>query len=326
MTKKPHNLFFRGLQIFAIVALVCAPVTTFAKDIAGSSDHSLITRYPGSTIIKYEESELADYVIPLSAPKRASSRQYVAEKSQAVRGKVTRLVYQSKQEASALQIYENYLDALSQPGFEVFHQCQAKSCKAVAKLYARGMNQYRASYKDKSDAYYAVAKYQQEDQKVVYIVVLVGINNSGNTIIAVDVIESRSLELGKVTSNADALLESLMQTGRAQVYDIYFDTGKSAVKPESANALDAIKEVLERRPELHLYVVGHTDDTGSLSFNNTLSQERATAVVKALFANGVRGKERLYGKGVGPFAPVASNEDEAGRAKNRRVELVRRLN
>ena len=79
--------------------------------------------------------------------------------------------------------------------------------------------------------------------------------------------------------------------------------------------------MLQANAALKVWVVGHTDNVGSAESNLTLSGARAAAVVKALALRGI-GANRLAPHGAGPYAPVASNRTEAGRAKNRRVELV----
>jgi OmpA-OmpF porin, OOP family len=124
-----------------------------------------------------------------------------------------------------------------------------------------------------------------------------------------------------VAGDAAALSASIAATGKAAVYGIYFDTGKSVVKPESDAALAEITKLLKQNPSLALYVVGHTDTAGELSYNLKLSADRAEAVVKALAGKGVAAS-RLKSAGVGPYCPVASNQSEEGKAKNRRVELV----
>jgi len=312
--------------LLCYVALASVTMASYAKDLPGSQDHPLLSRYPGSQITYYDQNELADYLMSLSPPQRLSSREYRSTKHEILRGKLTRLVYLTREGSSELQVFENYRNALSQPGFTVVHQCTGVACGTTAKNYRRAMAQSGASFHDKAAAYYIAARYERVGRNPVYLVVLVGgTNRRGRPRVVVNVIETKALELGKVTSNADALLDSLMQTGRAQIYDVYFDTGKATIKPESANALAAIQEVLQRQPKMRLYVVGHTDDTGSLVVNDRLSSDRASAVVSALVTSNEIAKERLYARGVGPFAPVASNDHDTGRAKNRRVELVRRL-
>jgi outer membrane protein OmpA-like peptidoglycan-associated protein len=124
-----------------------------------------------------------------------------------------------------------------------------------------------------------------------------------------------------VVADASSLGASIAATGKAAVYGIYFDTGKSVVKPESNPSLEEITKLLRQNSGLTLYVVGHTDNVGTLDNNLTLSKERADAVVKALIGRGIAAS-RLRGTGVGPYCPVASNHTEEGKAKNRRVELV----
>jgi outer membrane protein OmpA-like peptidoglycan-associated protein len=132
------------------------------------------------------------------------------------------------------------------------------------------------------------------------------------------------MEGGLVTVNADALKGDIGKTGHVAIYGIFFDTGSAAVKPESAPALQEIGKLLQQDPKLKLYIVGHTDNVGEIQMNMSLSRGRADAVLKALTATYGVAPDRLQAFGDGPFAPVASNRDEAGRAKNRRVELVER--
>lgn len=125
-----------------------------------------------------------------------------------------------------------------------------------------------------------------------------------------------------IVADAKALAGELQTTGHTVVEGIYFDTGKSELKPESAHAVGEIAKLLKAETALKVYVVGHTDTVGSVDANVKLSEARAQAVVQSLVASGVSAA-RLKSFGNGPFAPVASNATEDGRAKNRRVELVK---
>lgn len=126
-----------------------------------------------------------------------------------------------------------------------------------------------------------------------------------------------------VVANAEVFSNDLTSTGHAAVYGIYFDTGKSDLKPESAQAIGEIAKLLAAEAKLKVYVVGHTDNVGTLESNMRLSQERAEAVVQALVKTHGIAAARLKSFGAGPYSPVASNDTDAGRAKNRRVELVK---
>jgi len=102
-----------------------------------------------------------------------------------------------------------------------------------------------------------------------------------------------------------------------------FEPGKTAVRPESLPLLDEVAAVLKRSPQLILEVQGHTDSSGSEAFNRQLSEQRANEVAKYLRGKGIA-SARLLPKGYGASRPKASNETEAGKAQNRRIEFVAR--
>ena len=126
----------------------------------------------------------------------------------------------------------------------------------------------------------------------------------------------------EVTADAKSMAQDISTTGKVAIYGIYFDFNKADVKPESDPTLKEIAALLKQNSKLNLYVVGHTDNVGSLSANMDLSERRAEAVVQALVSKHGVDAKRLKAQGVGPLCPIASNKTEEGRAKNRRVELV----
>ena len=151
----------------------------------------------------------------------------------------------------------------------------------------------------------------------------VEVSPSGKRGYRLDFIE-KQLMTQQVVADAAALLADLDRTGHAVLHGIFFDTDKAVVKPESEAALTEIAKLLKSNPGVTAFVVGHTDMSGALEHNLDLSNRRAAAVIDALVSDyGVSG-ERLTPQGIGPLAPVASNDTDAGRALNRRVELVKR--
>jgi OmpA-OmpF porin, OOP family len=144
----------------------------------------------------------------------------------------------------------------------------------------------------------------------------------GNGAIWLRIVEKKEMEQF-IEADAAAFSNDLKNTGHVAVYGIYFDTGKSVIKPESAQAIGEIAKLLTGDPGLKVYVVGHTDNVGGVDTNIKLSQDRAEAVLQALVRDHGIAPGRLRASGCGPFAPTASNDAEEGRAKNRRVELVK---
>ncbi|MDP2815839.1 MAG: OmpA family protein [Rectinemataceae bacterium] len=127
----------------------------------------------------------------------------------------------------------------------------------------------------------------------------------------------------EIVANAEAFSNDLKEIGHTAVYGIFFDTGQSVIKPESEAAMSEIAKLLKKEAGLKVNVVGHTDNVGGMDSNMKLSQSRADAVVQVLVGKYGIGTNRLKAYGVGPLAPVASNDTEEGKAKNRRVELVK---
>jgi outer membrane protein OmpA-like peptidoglycan-associated protein len=162
------------------------------------------------------------------------------------------------------------------------------------------------------------------DHPHLYVSVLVddqgGLGGSG---VDLYVIEMKPMESDLITVDAASLANDINRTGHASVYGIYFDTGKADIKPESDATLKEIAKLLQGDAKLKLYVVGHTDNQGALDLNMDLSRRRADAVLAALTTKYAVPAGRLRAYGSGPYAPVASNDREDGRAKNRRVELVK---
>ena len=107
--------------------------------------------------------------------------------------------------------------------------------------------------------------------------------------------------------------------------DILFDTDSTALRPDLQSELRAVAASLQRYPNTTVDVIGHTDNVGSTSYNQNLSARRAEAVAAVLIDSGVSaGRIRAYGRG--EDEPVATNLTPAGRAQNRRVEIIIRPN
>jgi outer membrane protein OmpA-like peptidoglycan-associated protein len=129
-------------------------------------------------------------------------------------------------------------------------------------------------------------------------------------------------ELMKQDVTASAMFEALNRDGHIALY-INFDFGKSIIRDESKPIIEQIVQMMKSNPDLKVGVEGHTDNVGTPASNKPLSEERAKSVVSAIVGQGIS-SDRLSPAGFGQDKPIADNNTEEGRAKNRRVELVKK--
>lgn len=282
-----------------------------------AKDHSMLPRYPGAKLRTHRKVDTETISIPFA--------QNATEKTPLkLTGDLSRHIY-ILTNVSTLKVYENYKAALLKAGFSFISQCELEQCGTEKQVSDLGgqvsvegdvYNWYRKPY-------YLLAKKTMPSGNV-YAAIFIG-GHEDEIGVQQIILEEKSVQTGLVSVNADALKQQIDAEGKALIYGIYFDTGKAEIKAESKPTLDAIGELLKRNPDLLLYVAGHTDDTGDGAANVSLSKQRADAVVAALIKDYQIAANRLQAQGVGPYAPASNNTSEAGKQKNRRVELVKRL-
>ena len=131
------------------------------------------------------------------------------------------------------------------------------------------------------------------------------------------------METDKITVvEASEMEKAFAREGKIAVYGFYFDFDKADLKPESQPQVEELATLLQDNPDLKILVVGHTDGLGGMDYNLSLSQARAQAVAARLSSGYSIDPKRITAAGAGMMAPVATNQTEDGRAKNRRVEIV----
>ncbi len=303
------------------------PVT---KDVAGH-DHPLLKRYEGSFIVDYKQKEYDRYKLivgkALNPSSEASGGKQI-EKQQPLEGKVTRITYFAPKGRSVLEVFRNYEQEMKEKNAETFFTGagseelgydfgsvpQYADCGGQLFAYSNTDASYGA-YKI-GDTYVAIYAAAFENGYTKYLI------EKGQVGVQVDVIEAKSMNQKMVTVTATEMEKQIGEAGKVALYGIYFDFNKAEVKPESEPTIIEIAKLLQGNPDLKLQVAGHTDNVGSFETNKTLSQKRAEAVVAAVSAKGIDA-ERMSAVGFSSRAPVASNATEEGRAKNRRVELVK---
>lgn len=136
------------------------------------------------------------------------------------------------------------------------------------------------------------------------------------------IIEEKAFQASITAPEASAMKTALDKDGRISLY-VNFDFNKATLKVDAAPVVGQVVKLLGGNPGLKLEIGGHTDKIGGRDYNLKLSGQRAAAIVAALVAQDVAA-DRLSAAGYGPDKPIADNDKEEGRAKNRRVELVKR--
>ena len=126
----------------------------------------------------------------------------------------------------------------------------------------------------------------------------------------------------RLAQGAVPLYDRMMSDGKFITYGITFDVGKATIKPESMGEINRIVQLMTENPDLKFSVEGHTDSTGNPASNQTLSEQRSQAIVAKLVELGIA-QDRLTAVGKGQNSPIADNNTDEGRAKNRRVEFVK---
>ncbi|PMR68878.1 OmpA family protein [Halomonas heilongjiangensis] len=312
----------KRLANFAALLLSCSMPAM--ADIKGSADHPLLGRFGDATISAYQASNYDAVTLPSAAIESEDEASQLLE----LEGRITRIGYRLPVENTALEIARNYEAALSDSEFDILLSCAGRSeCGAGFRNYVIRSGNVFAKAFDRAainDNFRAILATRDDHESRVHIFLFMMEDRANNrTLVRQIVVEGEPLQLGQVSiKDASALQAALDTDGSVIVDGIFFATDSATIEAESAEALEQMAELLRSAPELAVYIVGHTDNQGSLDYNLELSQRRANAVVEALGALDGIDAARLDARGVASLAPIASNAGEAGRAQNRRVELV----
>jgi outer membrane protein OmpA-like peptidoglycan-associated protein len=244
------------------------------------------------------------------------------------------LFYWAPEGRSGLEVFENYKQALAKAGMTTVWTCSGdEACgpnftnTAVEQMHLDFTNTTagRQGMGDADQVRYILAKLARP-QGDIYVAVLAAdleFHTPKRAGAFVAIVEAKPMDTGMITMDAQALEQNLVATGKAVIYGVYFDVDKAEIKPESKPQLDEIAKLLKQHADIKLTITGHTDNQGAADYNQKLSQRRADAIVAALAHTYGIAPGRLTAQGMGASAPVASNATEDGRAKNRRVELVK---
>ncbi|HPD55761.1 MAG TPA: OmpA family protein [Smithellaceae bacterium] len=270
-----------------IVFLLVSGHALAQEDKKGCKDHLLFSRMEGFYITKCEQKDFdTETFIDPETKKKISveGRKYSIDYG---------LKTDYKNRYSRLQISRNYINAITKIGGMAFENDPKWPDSTYMKVVVDG--------------------------KEIWAVFWQGYAGLAGRLCIVE----KQAMIQEIVADAKFMAEGINTSGHVAIYGIYFDFNKANIKPESENALKEITKLLQHNPQLNIYVVGHTDNIGGLDYNMKLSQQRADVVVKELVSKYNIASDRLKSAGVGPLAPIAANETEEGKAKNRRVELVK---
>lgn len=287
------------LLLLAIL-IIAAPIAKAQND-----GHPLIKAFEGSYIESQEVKEFDEQQLVIGKVQDDGSVKTVK-----LEGKITKIDYHDPDNRSSLERIRNYEDAFKKAGFEIKFTCNNEECGPQIQIATIG--------------YYPPERYLTAFLKRKEGNVWVGVFVAAGPWTKIRVVEEKPMETGMVKITADLLKTNITKDGHMAVYGIYFDIGKSVIKPESDETIKEIATMLQKNPSLQIYVVGHTDNVGKLKDNMELSQKRAEAVINELITKYKIPSTNLEASGVGPLAPVATNETEEGKELNRRVEIVKK--
>ena len=337
-----------------------ADATEPTADIEGAKDPGWLKRYEGSFIVSHEHRNFdavkfpASRLLPVADETDAyNNRVQRAEKLREVEGEYDRLVYLVPAERSPLEVMRNYLDLVEEGGGKVLYRCTDTECGGelngndhgggtqglLEQIYPQSRvkdenfsNGKCATASSPSEQHYSLVTLPNgdgDDRTLGILTYAIDASTycdaqDGRTAVLVVAVSPKARERKMVAVSSDDMAKALDADGRIALYGIEFDTGKSTLRAESRETIAQIAKLLTALPELKLDVVGHTDNVGDAASNQKLSQRRADAVVTALVEEHGIDDTRLVARGEGLDKPLADNATEEGRAKNRRVELVKR--
>lgn len=311
-------------RLMVVIILLISP---FALQVQ-AVETEVLSAFKGSTLLGEHESRYASLPIltePMDSPKVPTK---VLKE-----GVLGSRVFQRPEGVSALEITRSYAQALSSDGFELLLSCEkAKSNCKTSYIFSKNYHElFKARTYEKLpansllwltfQAHHYVSAKKKTPNGTVYVMIIA---SDKNGLYSVDTMTVESMQTGSVQITTKIMNDKLSSEGKVVLSGIFFETGRDTITDESKASLVTIAKYLGDHSGQSFYVVGHTDDTGNLESNVALSTKRAQAVVNSLKLQGIN-VAQLSGHGVGPYVPAASNQSANGKAENRRVELVLRL-
>lgn len=325
-------------KLLAIPLLIAAGLfTAAAADLPGSRDPAGLKRYLGSSIIGYQAPKQDEYFYSTGKSREFGKANPFGADSQKIEGLVSRWTYLiPNPERTAYEVFSNYKSEFAKMGLEIVYAPEQDQDGWFGPTYSTWEERAKIGQileYNEADERYLVARTPGENRSYYVLFVtsyadgviphhLTGTIQKQMPLVQLDIITPGQVEDKMALVKAEEMELKISTEGGIALYGILFDFNKDTLKPESTPTLEQIARLLKDQPALKLYVVGHTDQVGSLDFNRDLSERRANSVVRELTSVYQIPSGRLASAGVAFLAPVATNATDEGRAKNRRVALV----
>lgn len=302
-----------GLLLIALLPLGATDARGQARDVAGARDYPGIGRFAGSVVTGYQVKDF-----DAARVQGAAFKDGKPVDPRRLEGRIVRIAYRSNPGPSILEVSRNFETQLAKAGFETLLACDTDACGGIPFTEAIDALPIPQMWIDGFNYRYFAGRKVEGGREVFASVI---VSESNREIYAQLVVAELGAMQNKMV-DAAAMQKGLGDAGHIALYGIYFDTDKAVVKPESQPTLAEIAKLLNGQPQLSVFIVGHTDNQGAHDYNLDLSRRRAEAVAAELVRTHRIAAARLRTAGVGFLAPIGSNATDAGRALNRRVELV----
>ena len=298
---------------FLLLLLNSAAIAQVPFNSSGTADHTLLERFPDSSIVKAEFIENVNHTFVLGRLQR-SRQQVLPELSDRVRGNVTKLLYEISQEFTGEEVYEFYREQMQSKSYTELYSCEGRDCGS-SDYWANDIFRNRILYGPERNQYYIAMRanrgVETEPRMSIYI-----ITRSNRQLFAyVEVIDTAGNLPPPNVIESQAIFELLQKDGGVILPGLDFDASDRLDQESDINYL---VQIFQAHPELNVYLVGHLQGSDDIAILLQRSMQRAAALKQQLVNQGIQ-ESRIEVRGVGPLAPICSSGN-----CSQRLEMVLR--
>lgn len=299
------KMFDCCLRWLALTLALTLASTRLYADVAGSSDYASFQRFPGATIVDYRQEPSTVYNLPLGRMQRAAGT-VAPSRAERFQGHLRRITYEIPDGFPAAEVFAFYREQLLSQGQQALFSCQGRGCGS-SNFWANDVFNNRILYGPETNQYYLASTYQgvSDDAQVAGYAALYVVTRANRRMYAhIDFLELPAQLAAEqregLNTTPQALEQRLMRERTVVITGLGFDDNDELVNDEG---IGLIVDVLRRNALLEVYVVGHLQDSGSLSELQARSAQRAQTVIDRVAAAGIDA-DRMQAHGLGPLAPT----------------------